>query len=550
MSFSKIEETPEINEENLKVIDKDDVEPSPSIIKNLGDFPIFGWWAVFILVLSEFCILSQMSNITFMVYGKLEPKITSCGEHDFTGMPKDQVCTTLAKILENETCQVEKSIQFNSVANEFDYYCSSIQDVKNSISAQMIGVLVGAIIFGQLSDLFGRRKIMIVCTIGIAIFDFGASYSTGLTMFTVLQTITLAFSGGLNSVGNVYVIENLPKNLRAMATLLINFTPNYILCAIIAYFAWDWRLLLRVYGIVAVLAFCLTTFVAVESPRWLVHVGKLTEAKKTFEHIERKNKTETAERQAILDVLIQKEVDAQENRKSSQKYSYWHLFYTLKMIQHTLVLSLTMLCVSMVNYALMFDMGVLPGSIYRNNIMLGVIRYSFNIASSIVDMKFPWAGRKFITRWSLIPVVVSLTVAFLIRYLELDFPAWVSIVFVLIGAAMTSQMFSVVIVVTNELFPTPVRNIAASFQQIFSRFGAVLSPHVSRVSSMIWQPSPYLFMALVMLAALIGFEIAIPESKGSPMSDHMPPKEESVLHLIRQRKNKTDKNEVNVPLAP
>nr|CRZ21937.1 Bm59 [Brugia malayi] len=48
---------------------------------------------------------------------------------------------------------------FESVAYEFHYFCNSASKVKMSISLQMIGIMFGAMTFGQLSDMFGRRAV-------------------------------------------------------------------------------------------------------------------------------------------------------------------------------------------------------------------------------------------------------------------------------------------------------------------------------------------------------------------------------------------------------
>ena len=99
---------------------------------------------------------------------------------------------------------------------------------------------------------------------------------------------------------------------------------------------------------------------------------------------------------------------------------------------------------------------------------------------------------------------------------------------VLSATAMCSQLFVVAVVVTGELFPTPVRNIAASCQQIFTRVGVVVSPHFFFVTSF-WNPAPYLCMVILMVINMITFYFFIPESKEHPMSDHMPHKSERIF---------------------
>ncbi|KAE9546844.1 hypothetical protein FO519_009944, partial [Halicephalobus sp. NKZ332] len=90
------------------------------------------------------------------------------------------------------------------------------------------------------------------------------------------------------------------------------------------------------------------------------------------------------------------------------------------------------------------------------------------------------------------------------------------------ATAMLSQLFVVAAVTTGELFPTPIRNVALSFQEIFTRFGVIIAPHFFYFTSF-WDPAPYLFMVIFMAINMVTFYFLIPESKGNPMSDHMPP---------------------------
>ncbi|KAE9545795.1 hypothetical protein FO519_010993, partial [Halicephalobus sp. NKZ332] len=104
---------------------------------------------------------------------------------------------------------------------------------------------------------------------------------------------------------------------------------------------------------------------------------------------------------------------------------------------------------------------------------------------------------------------------------------------------MCSQLFVTAILVTGELFPTPVRNIAVGFQQIFTWSGVVVSPHFFYFTSF-WDPAPYLFMIVFMTINLVLFHFLIPESKGHPMDDHMPTRSESIF----KRKSKDKETEV------
>ncbi|KAE9546079.1 hypothetical protein FO519_010709, partial [Halicephalobus sp. NKZ332] len=124
------------------------------------------------------------------------PNVDSCGEHNFHGLPSWKTCELLHEIQKTSNCTPQLSAQFHSVGYEFGYYCDSAQQVKTSISIQMFGVLLGAVLFGQPSDLFGRRRIAFICVSGMTVFGYLASTSSSLMTFSILQFGTLFFTGG------------------------------------------------------------------------------------------------------------------------------------------------------------------------------------------------------------------------------------------------------------------------------------------------------------------------------------------------------------------
>ena len=108
------------------------------------------------------------------------------------------------------------------------------------------------------------------------------------------------------------------------------------------------------------------------------------------------------------------------------------------------------------------------------------------------------------------------------------------------ATALCSQLFVVKNVIIAELFPTAVRNIAASFASTVARFGGVLSPNLFLLES-VWIAAPYFIIVVFMSVNFVLFQVVIPETKGSPMKDSMPDKSERLwgrkekpTHLIER----------------
>jgi MFS family permease len=63
----------------------------------------------------------------------------------------------------------------------------------------MFGVLFGAVFFGQISDLCGRKRSMLAAHLGMLVFNFWASKATSINYFTIVQTMAMFFVGGHNA---------------------------------------------------------------------------------------------------------------------------------------------------------------------------------------------------------------------------------------------------------------------------------------------------------------------------------------------------------------
>lgn len=148
---------------------------------------------------------------------------------------------------------------------------------------------------------------MLICHVGIGVLNYMASIAPNLHYFTLIQFFGMAFVGGHNSIMHVFLLENVPKNLRVLLTTLVSYSPNFIILSVLAYFAQDWRTLLQICSFLNVPAFCLL-LIAFESPRWLIQKAYLEDARIALNKIEKINKTATTERLRIIDQIIEQEI--------------------------------------------------------------------------------------------------------------------------------------------------------------------------------------------------------------------------------------------------
>ncbi|XP_019089378.1 PREDICTED: LOW QUALITY PROTEIN: sugar transporter ERD6-like 15 [Camelina sativa] len=155
----------------------------------------------------------------------------------------------------------------------------SIADFSFFGSILMVGLILGALICGKLTDLVGRVYTIWITNILFVIGWFAIAFATGvwlLDLGRLLQGISIGISSYL---GPIYISEIAPRNLRGAASSLaqsfagVGISVFYALGTVVA-----WRNL-AILGCIPSLMVMPLLFFIPESPRWLAKVGRETEVK-------------------------------------------------------------------------------------------------------------------------------------------------------------------------------------------------------------------------------------------------------------------------------
>ncbi|CCD65923.1 Major facilitator superfamily (MFS) profile domain-containing protein [Caenorhabditis elegans] len=503
--------------EDQKVLE---VLTSHSKFKSLDDLVELRWYCMLVLIMAEITAFTALASVMVMVFAGANPTVVGCDNTVVNG------CHEYYSLKNRSGCTPVLEYQFESVQVEFNYICDDAKKVKNTITIQTFGVLVGAAIFGQVSDNFGRRKALIISCIGNAIFNLISSYSPSLFYFMLWRTVSGIFAGGLTVVQMVYMVENIPRHHRMWIQNSITWSPNLIIFPYIAYLAQNWRTLSVVISATSVLSF-LALMLLEESPRWLVQKGKLEEARRLLIKIRKTDGLYTSDFEKDLDEVLKIEAEKQViSSKKSKKYTFIHLFCTWKMIAQTMTFIVGIICTNFIVYALLYNMEKLSGSLYWNSAIIGAARWVVNIVVSIADYQLPWFGRRLINHISMIFTLASL--AIVAGYVYIGNGGYVVAIGTTVALAMCSQLFIAKYLMVNELYPTAVRNLAVSAVSTMSRVGGMFSPQLFYLSD-IAEWIPYAVLVGFQLVDLVLFCITIPETKGVHLENHLPPEHKRIF---------------------
>ncbi len=170
--------------------------------------------------------------------------------------------------------------------------------VGASASAYLAGAVLGALFFGWLTDVLGRKRLFFI-TLGVyLVFTAATAFSTHFYIFAAFRFLTGSGIGGEYAAINSAIQELVPARYRGRTDLAINGSfwvgaalgslgSSVLLSPGVAAPDVGWRL---AFGIGAVIGLIVLVFrrTLPESPRWLLLHGRAAEAQRIVESIESK----------------------------------------------------------------------------------------------------------------------------------------------------------------------------------------------------------------------------------------------------------------------
>jgi MFS transporter, putative metabolite transport protein len=154
-------------------------------------------------------------------------------------------------------------------------------------SSALIGIFLGSLIFGRLSDRMGRQRIFLLSFLIITAAAFAQFYVSSPLMLCVLRILIGIGMGGDFAVGHTFLAEFSPRKHRGtlLGSFSVIWTIGYVAASVLGIYYADatpdaWRWLLASAGVPA-LAVLVARIGTPESPRWLQSKGRIAEANAT-----------------------------------------------------------------------------------------------------------------------------------------------------------------------------------------------------------------------------------------------------------------------------
>ncbi|XP_029925526.1 solute carrier family 22 member 5 [Myripristis murdjan] len=358
-----------------------------------------------------------------------------------------------------------KDIYQSTIVTEWDLVCDNEWKVPFASSTLFVGYLVGSLISGQLSDRFGRKKVVFAC-LGIqCVSVFLQSFSRSWTMFCIIFLFVGASQISLYISAFVLGTEVLSKSMRVLFTTLgafLFYCIGYMTLPWIAYAMREWRTLLAILSSTAVVYIPLWWFIP-ESPRWLVSQGRVEEAEAILRDAARKNKVE-----APPVIFKESELEA---LPPTKKYTILDVLKSSNIRCITLMSLLLWMAINIGYFGLSLNTSNLSGNPFMNCFLSATCEVPAYIVSTWLLKKCP--RRALLSAF----LITGGGVLLLIQFIP-DTLHYVALALEMFGKFGFTMAFSVVYIYTAEIYPTVLRNVGIGMCSSAARIGSITAPYV------------------------------------------------------------------------
>ncbi|XP_039222219.1 solute carrier family 22 member 6-A-like [Crotalus tigris] len=432
--------------------------------------------------------------------------------------------------METEPCRdgwvYNQSVFHKTIVTEWNLVCSSRTLKQMAQSIYMAGVLVGGILFGGLSDRFGRRPILLWCYLQLATTGTATAFSPNFSIYCILRFVTGMSFSGIVMNGVSLCVEWTPTKTRPVLGALNGcaYTTGQLVLAGLAYLFRDWHHLQLVVSLPFFLFFCYSWWLC-ESARWLITAGKLDQAVTELKKVAKMNRKQGAA--GTLNEEFLRSKMKEDLASMTSKTSLLDLVRTPTMRRISLCVCFVWFSTSFAYYGLVMDLQNFGGDIYLIQLFFGAVDFP---AKFISVLTITYIGRRFTQ-------AIALTLAGLTILANIFIPQDMQTLrttVAVFGKGCLGASFNCIYLYTGELYPTVLRQTGMGLSNTMARIGGIVAPAVKMTGEYI----PFLPNLIYGAAPIISGIVAafLPETRNIPLLETI----EQVENRSRNKSQKLD----------
>jgi SP family galactose:H+ symporter-like MFS transporter len=392
-------------------------------------------------------------------------------------------------------------------------------------TAVLIGAVLGAAFSGRITDILGRKKVIIAAAI---IFALGAVFTGAATSISLLITgrIVIGVAIGIASFSvPLYIGEISPTKRRGalvslnqlMITIgiLVSYISDYLIANDANPFSWRWMFYVGFFPAIVLLT---GMFFVPETPRWLIGKGREKEGRKVLEKVEEPELVEKAVSKIRLDIS-----------RESESASYREIFKSW--LRTALIIAVGIMFFQQltgINTIIYYSPKIFKIAGIESNtltilpsILLGAINVLFTVVSILLLDRLGRRPLYFIGMTGMVVSLICVGLSFAFESTlgdSLKYFTVASMLFYIIFFAVSMGPLGWLII--SEVFPLKVRGVGMSIGSLSNWLfnGVVAFTFLKLVNALSTAGAFWLYAFIGILALIWGYKY-IPETKNVTLEE-------------------------------
>jgi MFS transporter, SP family, arabinose:H+ symporter len=403
--------------------------------------------------------------------------------------------------------------------------------VGTAVGCAIVGCILGSIVAGPISDIVGRKKVLLATAILFAISSIGAGLASNLVMFVLFRVIGGVGIGAASMLSPLYISEVAPAKIRGV---LVSVYQLAIVIGILIIYgvnlgisglgsdAWKvetgWRYMIGS-GLFPSALFFILLFIVPESPRWLIKNKRKSEAMDTLERLNGKTEAVVVADEIESTLNVEEGSVGELFRPGLRKAMIVGLFLAL-FSQITGINAIIYYAPNIFQSAGFSTHNALAGTF-----LIGGINLIFTFVAIVLIDRM---GRKSLLLWGVAGMILSLAGTAYCFHAHVQ-GIWLVMCICFYIACFAASLGPIPWVIISEIFPTKTRGVAMSICTMVLWVGTFLisyfTPILLRVTSkdpeVLAQAGFHTFLIFMFNAILLWLftRIWIPETKQKTLEE-------------------------------
>lgn len=399
-----------------------------------------------------------------------------------------------------------------------------------AMSSALIGCLAGALLSGKWSDLYGRKKMLIIASFLFVFSAVGTGATSDFNWFVIYRIIGGLGIGIASNISPVYIAEVSPASIRGKLVSLNQLTIvlGILFAQIINWLIgesytqmdgslssesieWAWRWMFWAELVPACLFFILAFFIP-ESPRWLAAFGKQDKARQILVRI------------GGEDYAVQTLKDTQNNSMGKAEKVNWGALVKPD-VRNVLVIGIVLAVFQqwcginvIFNYAheIFSAAGYAVSDVLMNIVVTGITNVVFTFVAIYTVDKLGRRTLMLIGSFGLTFIYLILGACY---YFQLS--GWLMLLLVVLAIACYAMSLAPVVwVVLSEIFPVRIRGMAMALSTFFLWVACFVLTYTFPILNEIAGASGTFWLyGLICLAGGLFIRTKLPETKGKTLGE-------------------------------